>query len=653
MRFVCFLLIFSLAFIQNANAQLDVAQKFGARESIQNISISPDGMRVAYIEPGVKAASNLFVAGIEGAPPKQILTSDGAPLQLRWCDWASNDRLVCKLYGIVNNAGTLVGFTRMIALNADGSELKALGQKSSSRTQGSIYGDGDIMGWNQNGDGSVLLSREYLGETTINTRLANTEKGLGVDRINTLTLKTERVETPRETASDYLADTSGTVRIMETQDTSGSGYLRGTTRYFYRLAGDRDWKSFSTVTDAERSFSPIAVDSKRNIAYSIASKDGRSAIYTVSLDETLTKTLLLAHDKVDVSNLLTLGRTGRVIGAEYVTDRRETVLFDTEYKALAAKLGKALPGLPLVQFVGASGDESRLLLFAGSDTDPGRYYVYDKPAKRLIEIALARPELEATGLSSVRTVSYPAKDGTLIPGYLTLPPGSDGRGLPALVIPHGGPSARDEWGFDWLAQFYAAQGFAVLQPNFRGSAGYGDSWYINNGFKSWRIAIGDVNDAGRWLVSQGIADPDKLAIVGWSYGGYAALQSGVVEPDLFKAVVAIAPVVDLKLLIEQSREFTNFKLVEAFVGSGEHIQSGSPLQQISRLKAPILLFSGDFDTNVNINQAKAMSSALRKIGKAGDLITYQGLDHQLSSSAARTDMLQRSVNFLRGELHLK
>ena len=112
--------------------------------------------------------------------------------------------------------------------------------------------------------------------------------------------------------------------------------------------------------------------------------------------------------------------------------------------------------------------------------------------------------------------------------------------LPAVLLPHGGPSARDEWGFDWLAQYLANQGYAVLQPNYRGSAGYGDAWLQRNGFQGWRTSIGDVTDGARWLVAQGIADADRLAIVGWSYGGYAALQAGVTEPGLFKALVAIA-----------------------------------------------------------------------------------------------------------------
>src|SRR3546814_16872493 len=115
-------------------------------------------------------------------------------------------------------------------------------------------------------------------------------------------------------------------------------------------------------------------------------------------------------------------------------------------------------------------------------------------------------------------------------------------------MPHGGPASRDQWGFDWLTQFFVNRGYAVLQPNYRGSTGYGDDWFNDNAWHSWKTAIGDVNDAGRWLVKQGIADPAKLAIVGWSHGGYAALQSNVLDPALFHAVVAVAPVTDLGLL---------------------------------------------------------------------------------------------------------
>jgi dipeptidyl aminopeptidase/acylaminoacyl peptidase len=255
--------------------------------------------------------------------------------------------------------------------------------------------------------------------------------------------------------------------------------------------------------------------------------------------------------------------------------------------------------------------------------------------------------LAGVKLGEVKPVSYPAADGTMIPGYLTLPPGSDGKNLPTIVMPHGGPSARDEWGFDWLSQFFVNRGYAVLQPNFRGSSGYGESWFQDNGFKSWKTAVGDVNDAGRWLVSQGIADPSRLAIVGWSYGGYAALQSAVLSPDLFKGIVAVAPVTDLETLRSEYRYMASRRLAEDFIGTGPHIVEGSPARNVDRFTAPVLMFHGDRDLNVDIGESRLMESKLKAAGKRVDFIAYKGLDHYLNDSDVRTAMLTRMDEFLR------
>jgi dipeptidyl aminopeptidase/acylaminoacyl peptidase len=216
----------------------------------------------------------------------------------------------------------------------------------------------------------------------------------------------------------------------------------------------------------------------------------------------------------------------------------------------------------------------------------------------------------------------------------------------------GGPGARDEWGFDWLSQFFAARGFAVLQPNFRGSTGYGSAWFQQNGFRSWKTAVGDVDDAGRWLVKQGIAAPSKLAIVGWSYGGYAALQSAVMDPGLFKAVIAVAPVTDLETLRAEAQGFTSFRLVDAFIGRGPHVREGSPARNADRIKVPVLLFHGDMDQNVGIGESRLMADRLRDAGGKVELVEFKGLDHQLDDSAARTKMLDRSDNSLKTALAL-
>lgn len=168
----------------------------------------------------------------------------------------------------------------------------------------------------------------------------------------------------------------------------------------------------------------------------------------------------------------------------------------------SSSLAKALPGNPKVDVIDSSVDENKLLIFASSDTDPGVYYLFDRKSHQLKTFLVIRAQLDGVKLATVKPVSYLATDGTSVPGYLTLPLGTtSAKGLPSIVLPHGGPSARDEWGFQWLAQFYAARGFAVMPPNFRGSLGYGDAWFGQNGFRAWSTAVGDVLDAGRWLVA--------------------------------------------------------------------------------------------------------------------------------------------------------
>src|SRR5581483_2971225 len=308
--------------------------------------------------------------------------------------------------------------------------------------------------------------------------------------------------------------------------------------------------------------------------------------------------LVYARPDVDIDSLVRIGRRGRVVGTTYVLQSREAKFFAPEIESMIASLSRAVPN-SLLSVIDSSVDEQKLLVLSRSDRDPGVYYIFDRATRQLNTFVVARAPLEGIPLAAQKAVTFPAADGTPIPAYLTLPPGrEDARGLPALVMPHGGPASRDEWGFDWLAQYFAARGFAVLQPNFRGSSGYGETWYqswLKNGFRSWQVAIGDVLDAGRWLTREGIADPAKLAIFGWSYGGYAALQSAVVEPSVFRAVIAVAPVTDLQQLKEEHRYWSDFDLISEYVGDGAHMREGSPAERADRIKVPVMLFHGEMD----------------------------------------------------------
>ncbi len=168
-----------------------------------------------------------------------------------------------------------------------------------------------------------------------------------------------------------------------------------------------------------------------------------------------------------------------------------------------------------------------------------------------------------------------------------------------------------------------------------------------NGFRSWEIAVGDVVAAGRWLVHAGIADPAKLGIVGWSYGGYAALQSVAVDPTVFKAIIAIAPVTDLAALKEEHRYWADFAVTSEYIGTGPHMREGSPITHAAQFKQPVLMFHGTQDRNVSYDESRHMQAALKAAGAQSELVTYEDRDHQLDDSAVRTDMLRKSDAFLR------
>ncbi len=628
----------------------DAAAAFGARPSVTGLGLSPDGASVVYIAPGQGQAATAFTLSLaKGSVPKAALSSDGTPFRLEHCDWVSNQRLECEVYGVIADPQFgVVPISRILAVNADGSNLRVLSTRENEHTHGFALGGGAIIDWLPDEDGAVLMTRAYQPDDHLGTRMGHAKRGLGVDRIDTQTLAVTQVVAPEAEAWKFITDGRGAVRIVGNRATRSGGFDTGALTFLYQLPGSQDWKELSTYDPTDRTgFDPVAVDHDLNVAYGFKKLDGRLALYTVTLDGNLHESLVYSRPDVDVDGVMYVGRRHRVVGASYTTDIRQAFFFAPDIDHLLTSLHKALPNQPLLWVIDASVDENTLLVIASSDSDPGAYYIFDRKTHQLQTFLVARNQLEGVKLAKVKAITYPAADGTAIPAYLTLPPGrEDAKGLPAIVLPHGGQSARDRWGFDWLSQFYAARGYAVLQPNFRGSVGYGDAWFQKNGFKSWRVAIGDVLAGGHWLVSQGIADPAKLGIVGGSYGGYAALQCAVADPTVFKAVVAIAPVTDLAGLKEEHRKWTDFAIVSEFVGEGPQMHEGSPLENASKIKVPVLLFHGALDRNVSVEQSKRMQAALTSAGIKSELVIWPDLDHSLEDSAARELILRRSDAFL-------
>lgn len=629
----------------------EAAGRFGAREGVQHADISPDGSKIAFIGPAEGRISVAYVADLNnpGTPPRPIARSSGDPDRLRWCRFVTNDRLICRFTAVIDQTGVLVPFARLIAIDTDGGNVRELGQRQSFDDSRVRQFDGQIVDWTSGREGTILMSREYVPEVGLSagTHLYRRDDGLAVDQIDVRTMRSSRVERPNRAATGYIGDGRGNVRIMSTHPVRGAtGQLSARTEYFYRLPGSREWQPFGRFDQDGSGMYPLGIDADLNAAYILQKLNGRYALYRVKLDGSMASELVYANAEVDVDGVVWSSRGDRVIGVSFAEEARRIIYFDSEYSALARDLSGAIPHLPLIDFVGSSSNRRKILIHAGAGDDPGRYYVFDRSSRNLAEIMLVRPQLEHVPLASVRPITYSAADGTSIPGYLTLPPGAEGRNLPAIVLPHGGPSARDEWNFDWLAQYLAHLGYAVLQPNYRGSSGYGDAWLQENGFRSWRTSIGDVTAGARWLVSQGIADPQRMAIVGWSYGGYAALQAAATEPDLFKAAVAIAPVTDLRQLVEEGRAYTSGRNLAEYIGTGAHLTEGSPQQNAVRITAPVLLFHGTRDLNVDVAHSRRMDERMRAAQRQSQLTIFEGLEHGLEDSSARSLMLRRIGEFL-------
>lgn len=626
---------------QSTHSLADDAAAFGAREAVIAATLSPDGSSVLYLTPGPGPKTFAVISNLETGKSHTVVSTDGAPESVQRCNYSAPQRVACSIIGNVTIADDLGGFRRLVSMTTSGQDAKLLGRPMRVH-DASLYGaDAYVLDWRDGQDGRILMERRYV--PTLTETMQDHREGLGVDLVDTQTLSSDTVEPPNDSAQDYMTDGRGHVRIMTVVDYS-RGKMEPLVKYLYRTQDSRDWKTL--VQYQEKQFEPLAIDADLNSLYALRKKDGRFALYRIKLDGSRAETFIASDPKVDIDGVVRIGEGQRVVGYYVAGDKPETIYFDAEFKALNESLRKALPNLPIIHFVDTTADGRKMLIYAGSDNDPGRYYLFDRDKKTLNEAMIERPQLEGRELARMTPVTVTARDGAQIPAYLTLPPGKAAKNLPAIVMPHGGPSARDYWDFDWLSQFFAARGYAVIQPEYRGSEGYGDKWLNENGFLNWKTSMADIADSARWLAKEGIADPERTAIVGWSYGGYAALQSAVSYPSLYKAIVAIAPVTDLATLKTDISFYGPNEFVENFIGSGLYITEGSPYRNADKIKVPVLLVHGDLDTNVKFHQSQMMYDALKSDGTPVEFLTYPGLDHQLRDSTVRAQFLTKAAELL-------
>lgn len=307
-----------------------------------------------------------------------------------------------------------------------------------------------------------------------------------------------------------------------------------------------------------------------------------------------------------------------------------------------------------VDFIDQNADSTQLLLRVSSPSNPGGMYLYTR-GEGLSLIANDMPGLSANEMGEVLALRYTARDGTKIPAYVTLPTGLQAgqspENMPFIVLPHGGPYARDEKRFDYFAQFFAAQGYGVLQMNFRGSEGYGKS-FADAGRNNWVVMQEDVEDGMRWLLDKGYADPEKSCIAGWSYGGYAALMGAAKDPELYNCVVAIAALTDIPGAVKDLRSYVNGKEMAKrtfgpILDDRDLLKANNPVDVADQITVPVFMAHGTKDTSVEIDQFKLMKKRLERAGVDGTYLQFEDEDHYMSDQENRQAMLNGIAKFLR------
>jgi len=344
---------------------------------------------------------------------------------------------------------------------------------------------------------------------------------------------------------------------------------------------------------------------------------------------------------------------GGLIGAHaLVGDEDHYTFYAPADQVFWNALAKAYPG-QRVTYVSASADRTQIVVLVDSPTEGPAYALVDRATHRATWIATAYDAVKVGDVSPVQPVSYKAKDGLALTGYLTLPTGKPPKNLPLIVFPHGGPAVRDTLGFDWWAQAMASRGYAVLQVNYRGSNGFGRA-FLSAGFGEWgRKMQTDLSDGVRHLAAQGTIDPKRVCIVGASYGGYAALAGATLDPGVYRCAVDVSGISDMRRFVAWSKtqsDVSSQRYWDRFVGADgptdPRLVAISPAAHAADADAPILLIHGKDDTVVPFEQSLIMADALKKAGKPYEFVVLNNEDHWLSRGETRLEMLEATMAFV-------
>eukprot|EP01034_Spumella_vulgaris_P029091 gene29092-36078_t len=419
----------------------------------------------------------------------------------------------------------------------------------------------------------------------------------------------------------------------------------------------RQLASFPSYGDSPGEFWPVGMASDGKLYVSSRAGKDKEALYLYDA----AKQQLAAEPLVSLADYDYEGKMiysgGKIVGLEMLSDARSTVWLDARMKAVQADVDAKLPGLVNLVRPALRPQTPWMLVTSYSDRQPKIYYVYNADTQELGKLGAAYGRIDPALMGQQDLVQIKARDGLTIPAWLTLP-GGGGKKLPLVVLVHGGPFVRgSEWGWDDQAQFLASRGYAVLEPEFRGSTGFG-ARHFRAGWKQWGLAMqDDIADAAKWAIAQGHADPQRICIAGASYGGYATLMGLARNPELFKCGVQWLGVTDLALLYKDHwsvisdldegwRKYGMPQLVGDPVQDAPQLRDTSPVNLAARIRQPLLMAYGSDDRRVPLPHGRSFHSAVQGHNPAAELVVYTGEGHGWSLTKTRIDFWTRVEKFL-------
>ncbi len=659
-------------------------ENFARRPQIQGVSISSDGRYVAFLS-GANDDTVLmtFDRSQPGSAFKRVAASEPDKFDIGWCRWANGKRLLCGLYGNIRGSKLAeLPFKRMFAVDVDGTALKTLEQ---SRDEGNMLvaktsmrnfsmGEGGGVAaidkgiepqhyadWHMSENGGFgrsgisaassfsterqdeLFDLTFEDPDTVLIQLDDDKDGFNtVFSLNVNSgLRDVRIEESPPVRRFY-SDSRGNAR-------AGWGSRDGNPAYYAKLDGDKEWRPLLSTISADPSnpLQLIAMASG-NTAYAVGPHEGRDALWSIDLSDKRQPQLLFRHPLVDVGEPV-LQTDRRLLGVRYDVERPYVWYADEKQRELIDKLERQFEG-KWHEIVDSSEDKKTLVIQAFNDSDAGTYYLYDVEKEKLSKLGVAYPELDPKTLGSFSYFTYKAKDGTAIPGYLTVPSGAEKKNLPMVVLPHDGPSSRDSWKFSFLRAFLANRGYAVLQMNYRGSSGFGKQW--KDAGQDWGgLAYSDIKDATAWAISEGIADPKRVCIMGWGFGGYEALLGAMRDGGTYRCAVSIAGVTDLEMYQEHGAMSGEREARAARMGADrDKLKQLSAVGNAASINIPVLLVHGTHDWQVQVDHTNALAKALKKNRKTVESVIIKGGSHELERKSDRVTLLKEIEEFLAANL---